>query len=418
MDSPIVRAQAQIDVAVLGARQHYALPKLLHRMGRLGRLYTDLYFTPQGPTARLIRRLPAGLCSPALDRLLTNSDCELPGDRVVSFNGLGLWYRWRIGRAREILSLEQLYASMGAPFARRIIRHGLQGTHALYSYNGTALELFRHAKRQGIRCVLEQIHIPQDLTRQLLQEELERWPGWEPGLAGKVTSRIMEEREREEWSLADRILGGAPLVIDRIVQHGIPHSRCRVVPYGISLESFPPKPPSDTAARRLRVLFIGDVCLRKGAPYLLEALRSLGSGRVEARFAGQVLVAREKLRPYTEVATFLGPVPWTRIADLYHWADLLVLPSICEGSSLVTYEALACGIPVVATPNAGAWLQEGVDGLTVPTQDAKALAAALDRLAADRKLLCRMGESAIEGRARLGLSAYAERVLSAIDAGT
>src|SRR5207237_513109 len=108
-------------------------------------------------------------------------------------------------------------------------------------------------------------------------------------------------------------------------------------------------------------------------------------------------------------ATFLGPVPRTRMPALLRWADLLVLPSICEGSALVTYEALATGVPVIGTPNAGAPLRDGVDGLLVPSGEVEALAAAIERFAADAEFLGWCSRNAVSGRDRLGLDSYGRR---------
>ena len=132
--------------------------------------------------------------------------------------------------------------------------------------------------------------------------------------------------------------------------------------------------------RRLRVLFAGEVGLRKGAPYLLEALRQLGAGEVEARFAGPIALSPEKLASYGDVASFPGPVPRVQMPALYRWADVLALPSVCEGSATVVYEALAAGVYVITTPNAGSVLSGASEfGEIVPTRDVEAIVAALHR---------------------------------------
>ena len=57
-------------------------------------------------------------------------------------------------------------------------------------------------------------------------------------------------------------------------------------------------------------------------------------------------------------------------------ADVFVFPSLFEGSAVVTYEALACGLPGIVTAEAGSVVRDGVDGLIVPARDVEALAAA------------------------------------------
>jgi glycosyltransferase involved in cell wall biosynthesis len=65
------------------------------------------------------------------------------------------------------------------------------------------------------------------------------------------------------------------------------------------------------------------------------------------------------------------------MADLYAWADVFLLPSICEGSAMVTYEALSWGLPVITTHNAGSIVRDTVDGWLVPIRDSEAIAKKL-----------------------------------------
>jgi glycosyltransferase involved in cell wall biosynthesis len=121
-------------------------------------------------------------------------------------------------------------------------------------------------------------------------------------------------------------------------------------------------------------LFAGTVGLRKGVPYLLEALRSLqGKIPFECKIAGTSEIAPDKLAQYRDVADFLGRVPRSQMNELYQWADVFVLPSICEGSAMVTYEALLSGLPVITTYNAGSLVRDGIDGYIVKIRDVEAI---------------------------------------------
>ena len=64
-------------------------------------------------------------------------------------------------------------------------------------------------------------------------------------------------------------------------------------------------------------------------------------------------------------------------------ADVFVFPSLFEGSAVVTYEALACGLPSVVTPNAGSVVRDGLEGFVVPPRDVEALAARMEQLGDD-----------------------------------
>ncbi len=407
----------QVHVAMLGARQHYAVARLLHEEGMLGRLYTDLYAANKSWVTRLAGLLPPKIYPREVEKFLGRSDRELPAEKVVSYEPFGVWYFLQARRARDAQALSRIYARGAQSFARRVIRNGLPGADILYCYNGPAPELFEYAKGRGIPCILEQILAPQEVARALLREERDRWPGWEPESELEEGDNGLAEREREEWRLADLIVGGSSFVIDGLRAQQVPQGKCRVVPYGVPLESFPASErPKSKASEKLRVLFAGGIDLRKGVPYLLGALRLLGSSSIEARIVGASAVKPDRLRPYQAVATFLGSVPRSRMADLYQWADVFVLPSICEGSAIVTYEALASGLPVVATPNTGAMVREGIDGVLVPIRDVEALAKVLERFARDREFLRFCSQNALAGRERLGLPVYREKLVGIIRA--
>jgi glycosyltransferase involved in cell wall biosynthesis len=100
--------------------------------------------------------------------------------------------------------------------------------------------------------------------------------------------------------------------------------------------------------------------------------------------------------------------------EQYRWADLLVLPSICDGFGLVVYEALACGIPIIATRNTGAWIRDRIDGLVVPIRDVEALSRALERFVTDAEFLRFCRHNVQMNRDRVGLDAYQRRLVQTV----
>jgi len=111
----------------------------------------------------------------------------------------------------------------------------------------------------------------------------------------------------------------------------------------------------------------------------------------------------------------LGQVPRDRLRWYYSQASVLVLPSIEEGLALVLGQALACGLPVVATANTGAedLVTDGREGLLVPIRDVAALQAAIDSLRTDRDLREHMREAALRRASGLrGWGAYGDQVVA------
>ena len=102
------------------------------------------------------------------------------------------------------------------------------------------------------------------------------------------------------------------------------------------------------------------------------------------------------------------------MTEHYQWGDVFVLPSVCEGSATVIYEALGHGLPVITTPNAGSVVRDGLDGFIVPIRDAAAIVRCLDRLASDGELWREMSRNARQRSLQFTLRSYQERLLQVL----
>ena len=104
-------------------------------------------------------------------------------------------------------------------------------------------------------------------------------------------------------------------------------------------------------------------------------------------------------------------MPRLQMAEQYAWADVFLLPSISEGSASVCYEALADGLPVITTPNAGSVVRDGVDGFIVPIRNAEAIVQKLELLARDREMLAWMSANANLRSTEFTVEKYSQRML-------
>jgi glycosyltransferase involved in cell wall biosynthesis len=182
------------------------------------------------------------------------------------------------------------------------------------------------------------------------------------------------------------------------------------VPYGVDVRFGIPERPSREGL--LRVLTVGAVGLQKGAPDVLTAARQTKEVAT-FRMVGQVRVAPSAERDLRSHLELRGAVPRSDIGEHFAWADVFLLPSICEGSATVTYEALASGLPVICTRNTGSVVRDGVDGFIVPIRSPEAIAKRLEQLASDRQLLRQLSLNARQRSAEFTLERYGERLLGA-----
>jgi glycosyltransferase involved in cell wall biosynthesis len=403
----------RIDVAIFGARMHYAVPRILARANLLGTLYTDAYLGNKPLLRGFLTRLPARYTPPTIRRLLGREEPEISAAQVVSFDVLGLKAVWLRQRTRSSAERPRLHARIARRFGRLVVRAGFPGAGAVYALDGVALEIFRAAKGRGLFTILEQTIAPARIESRLLAEEAERWPGAQIRTKDHRADNPMIPRGEAEWPLADCIVCGSEFVAAGLESLGVERTKCHVVPYGVDTTIFRPR-GQRSHTPDLKVLFVGAVGLRKGVPYLLEALRKIEDVRIQCRLIGEIEIQRSWLDKHVGTAQLVGPVPRSEMTSLYDWADVLVLPSICEGSATVTYEALASGLPVITTPNSGSVVRDGKDGFVVPIRDPDAIAARLRQLIEDRELLRSMAANARRRGLEFSLESYGDRLIELI----
>jgi glycosyltransferase involved in cell wall biosynthesis len=199
------------------------------------------------------------------------------------------------------------------------------------------------------------------------------------------------------------------LAAELVRREGVPARRVEVIPNGVEL----PERTADPSRRPARGIVVANLLAYKGHADLVEALALLatpppvdlvGDGPERER-----LTALVRARGLEDVVGFAGPVPDARPLLADH--QFAVLPSHGEGLPNAVLEAMAAGLPVVATSVGGVpdVVTDGVTGILVPPHDPPALAAAIERLAADPGLRARMGAAARRAAARLTVEDCAAR---------
>lgn len=181
-----------------------------------------------------------------------------------------------------------------------------------------------------------------------------------------------------------------------------PRQEVGIIPNGVDVKHFMPAQKGSENGSKIIKLTLGAsrVTDRKGIKYLIEAidllkdefefsLKVIGEGNAKARL--EQMVQELGLEKWI---TFVGRIPREETLPYYQEADVFVLPSLNEGMSNAMLEALACGLPIIATRTGGAeeLVREGVNGLLIKQEDAHDLARALRALVSDADMRSRMGE--------------------------
>jgi glycosyltransferase involved in cell wall biosynthesis len=216
----------------------------------------------------------------------------------------------------------------------------------------------------------------------LLREEERR-----TGVRLERPSAWMIAREQREYALADRIVVLSTFARQSFEAEGVRQERLAVVPLGVEIGAFRASP--DVVARRLRrireggplrILYVGAMTLQKGLWDLAAALESLDDVPLDVRLIGGASPeASQVLARLTRKARWAGHVPQAELPPHYWDADVFVFPTIQDGFGMVLTQALAAGLPVIASDHCAApdLVQDGVSGWIVPARSSEALSARL-----------------------------------------
>jgi glycosyltransferase involved in cell wall biosynthesis len=285
----------------------------------------------------------------------------------------------------------------------------------VYAYEDCAEQLFKTAQELGLRRIYELPIAYWETAQRLLQEEAERYPDWEPTLGGTRDSEEKLTRKTRELALAELVICPSEFVLESLPPEMKAHKKCLSVPFG-SPEIDSLRPAQRSVSGQLRVLFAGAMTQRKGLADLFAAIQLLNSPQIELVVMGSLLQPFEWYEKRSPSFIYEPPRPHRDFLELMQTCDVLVLPSIVEGRALVQQEAMACGLPVIATRNAGAddLIQDGQTGFLVPIRSPQAIAEKLSWFLQNRPAITGMGIAAQAGARELTWDSYGNTVVAAI----
>ena len=396
----------------LGAREHYAIPRALFRLGVLQDLVTDAWVPPSSLLGKI-----CGRQSKLRDRFHN----ELHEGSVKAFNSSLIVFEM-LARARGLGGWPKIVAR-NRWFQRKVVNAltsdiGPQTSDSpiLLSYSYTALEPFRYAKANGWKTVLVQID-PGPEEERIIAEEATRVPQ----LAADWQAAPPEYWAfwREECKLADCIVVNSEWSREGLVRGGVPSEKITVIPLAYEPETASGQlaeprlqrnyPDHFTAERPMRVLFLGLINLRKGVARLLEAARTLRDEPVEFWMVGPVETANASTSGDRGRVRRFGPVTRNQAAGFYRNADVFILPTLSDGFAITQLEAQAHGLPVIASKNCGKVVQNGVNGIILDEPSAACIAHAIHDCIANPERLEKLA-SASRVRDKFTLEALANQL--------
>jgi glycosyltransferase involved in cell wall biosynthesis len=342
-------------------------------------LLTDVWVPPASFLAKI--------CG-SRSRLEDRFHNELADTRVKAFNSSLILFE-TLARARGVRGWTKIVAR-NRWFQRKVVSFlgsqlsTINYQPVLLSYSYTALEPFRYAKSHGWKTVLVQID-PGPEEEKIVAEEAERAPqlagDWQPAPAEYWAFW------RKECKLADRIIVNSEWSREGLIRAGVSSQKLSVIPLAYEapevtgqdsdVGSARAYPTRFTAARPMRVLFLGLINLRKGVARLLEAARILQGEPVEFWMVGPVQAANASAIVDAGRMKWFGPVTRKQAAEFYRNADVFILPTLSDGFAITQLEAQAHGLPIIASNFCGKVVENGLNGIILEEPTATCIAAAV-----------------------------------------
>lgn len=194
---------------------------------------------------------------------------------------------------------------------------------------------------------------------------------------------------------ADIILVNSHFVKETFVNAGYDENKIRIVYLGVREDFFGLK-KNYQIQKKLRILFTGGFGLRKGAEYALKAMQKLDQIGIEYEFivVGSNSEAKILIDKYpSKHLKLIGMVPQDDLKQYLSTSDIYLFPSLCEGCASSGMEAMAAGLPVIATQESGLPITHLQTGIIIPSKDVDAIVQSILILYNEIKLRENIGKA-------------------------
>jgi glycosyltransferase involved in cell wall biosynthesis len=365
-------------VCQIGAREHYAIPRSLKRVGVSFKLVTDYWST--SAVMKLFER-----------RLSQRQHPELVSSEVVRFNTQSLWHEAEM-RMRGLQNWA-LFSDRNAWFGQKVaeqlpfIVNQFSTKPIVFSYSYAAATIFAKAKALGCKTILGQID--SGIEDERIMVELHQKHRFAPYPI--APARYWDEWRRE-CELADSIIVNSNWARNCLIRAGTDSAKTQITPLAyenrteekIKERHFPKCFSRD---RPLRVLFLGRLSLRKGAVELAQAIRQLNKESVEWTFVGASDPSVIDLFSESPNVRLVSHVVRHDVNLYYANADVFILPTHCDGYAITQLEAASMGLPIIASRNCGEVVVHGKNGLLLDEVTSDAIVEAVKSILRNPSIL-------------------------------
>lgn len=377
---PAVQAQRRVIVAHPAQQHSFRTAEAVAASGAMLTYVTTVYDRP-GSLTRLGKRL---LRPSDRERADTRSSGGIRNEDVrqlFEWAGLLLLILRRVDRSNVLYKFWD--ACVRALFNWRLAAYVSRvAPDMVILYDAVSLGALHRIRKSNpqVKCVLDVSAPAAPYVFDVLYTEAKRNPRRRANLIKEFlqrpNQRLLDSCARE-LELADAFLSASDFTTRSLVHAGVSPQKIYKCRYGIGLPAHQHDCSRGSSVRKLplKFIYVGRVIDQKGVYYLFEAFREIGSDIAQLQVLGQYSAEDGLYTDYRDEYDYRGNVTRSEVLARLRSADVAVFPSLADGFGMAVVEALACGVPVICSENAGAseLIEQGVNGFVVPAADADAI---------------------------------------------
>jgi glycosyltransferase involved in cell wall biosynthesis len=340
-----------------GTQHSWQTASAIDELGRLQNFATSIFYQPDKWPYKLEKFLPQALSARIHSEFRRFQHPSLDPEMVLT-SGMIEWVE-RIVRRLGARAFANRLDAMGNQRFGRDVEHLIRSKRPriIWGYDNSSLEAFRCANNLGIRRVLDRTNGDWRAYNEIMSQVHDEYPQFFLSSGFRVSDERIA-RNQEEFELADEILVGSEFAAETIrsnVGDMRIADRVKVVNYCFDERLFAGRTvvPVTSCDKPLKFLFVGQAGVRKGIHLVLKAFERIPASAAELTIVGDLQVPPRIFSQYSDRVRYIPTVARADIPSLMEASDILLFPSYFEGSALSLIEALASGMGIIQSRNAG-----------------------------------------------------------------
>lgn len=366
----------KIIVCCFGRRNNYLTANFLSRKKLLQKMYTDFYISRRQFKFLFFFKKIFDL--KIINKIIMRHSKNIKDENIKSFPSALMLPFLKHFFITKNLNIYNLFVNRAKLFNYKIIEDIklLKDTTHVYGFRNDSLELFKYLKihKPEIKKILEVPVAPAKFEKKIISSISEKkFKTWEIYLNRNKSFNQVIKREIEEMKLADKIIAPSMFVKSKIVSnYFIDPQKIKIIPYAIAKNNNKKfiKRHKINKNTRLKVLTVGDVCLRKGVHHVYKVAKAL-KDKFEFIWVGKSKLNSDAMKEASKYIKFVGQVPNNKINKYFSKSDIYFLPSLCEGSAISLYEAYQNQLFLVYTKNCGFEINTSINNRVVELNSKK-----------------------------------------------